>query len=119
MFRWVAVPVLLAAALVGCRGASSSDPSNPTSRSTSAALPATQTATPGCTPALAHASGDSNGSSESGGVERTYILHVPARYEGSMPTPLVLAFHGFTLNADFMSDTRISRRRPTPTASSR
>lgn len=30
----------------------------------------------------------------SGGVERTYELRVPAAYDGSEPTPLLLAFHG-------------------------
>lgn len=35
----------------------------------------------------------------SGGLERTYILHVPASYDGSAPSPLVLNFHGFTSNA--------------------
>ena len=28
------------------------------------------------------------------GVKRTYLLHVPARYDASKPTPLVLSFHG-------------------------
>ena len=30
----------------------------------------------------------------SSGVERTYLLHVPARYDAAKPTPLVLSFHG-------------------------
>ena len=34
------------------------------------------------------------GSFVSGGVERTYLLHVPARYDPARPTPLVLSFHG-------------------------
>lgn len=33
------------------------------------------------------------------GLERTYILHVPASYDGSQPVPLVLNFHGGGGNA--------------------
>ena len=35
-----------------------------------------------------------NGAFVSSGVERTYLLHVPARYDPAKPTPLVLSFHG-------------------------
>src|SRR4029077_3207630 len=35
-----------------------------------------------------------NGSIVSSGLERTYLLHVPARYDRSKPTPLVLSFPG-------------------------
>ena len=35
-----------------------------------------------------------NGSIVSSGMERTYWLHVPARYDLSKPTPLVMSFHG-------------------------
>ncbi|MCC6299985.1 MAG: prolyl oligopeptidase family serine peptidase [Anaerolineales bacterium] len=34
------------------------------------------------------------------GIERTYILHVPASYDEDEPTPLVLAFHGGGGNAE-------------------
>ncbi|GAA4533844.1 PHB depolymerase family esterase [Amycolatopsis samaneae] len=30
----------------------------------------------------------------SGGIERTYLLHVPSGYRAHRPTPLVLSFHG-------------------------
>ena len=36
------------------------------------------------------------------GIERTYILHIPAGYDATRPTPLVLAFHGIGLNAGEM-----------------
>ena len=36
-----------------------------------------------------------NGSLVSSGVPRTYLLHVPASYDPSTPTPLVIALHGF------------------------
>lgn len=32
----------------------------------------------------------------SGGVERTYVLHVPSTYRASTPAPLVISLHGFT-----------------------
>jgi polyhydroxybutyrate depolymerase len=36
------------------------------------------------------------------GIERTYVLHIPAGYDAARPTPLVLAFHGIGLNAEEM-----------------
>ncbi len=36
---------------------------------------------------------------QSGGIERSYILHVPPSYDGTHRTPLVLNFHGFGSNA--------------------
>ena len=35
----------------------------------------------------------------SGGLTRSYILHVPPSYNGSNPVPLVLDFHGLSSNA--------------------
>lgn len=40
-------------------------------------------------------SNKTNGSLESSGQRRTYLLYVPESYNPSMPTPLVLSFHGF------------------------
>jgi poly(3-hydroxybutyrate) depolymerase len=37
--------------------------------------------------------GDTNGTISVGGTKRTYILHVPASYDGSKPVPLLLDFH--------------------------
>jgi polyhydroxybutyrate depolymerase len=37
------------------------------------------------------------------GVERTYLLHIPASYDAARATPLVLAFHGIGLNAEEMA----------------
>lgn len=64
-------------------------------------------ATPGAAEAAAgpcstprpHAAGDSNGSVTSGGLEHTYILHIPPAYTGDAPLPLVINFHGFGSNA--------------------
>jgi polyhydroxybutyrate depolymerase len=33
-----------------------------------------------------------------GGEQRTYLLHVPATYDGRAPAPLVLDFHGYASN---------------------
>ncbi|MCE9552062.1 MAG: dienelactone hydrolase family protein [Planctomycetes bacterium] len=33
------------------------------------------------------------------GQERTYLIHVPARYDDQKPTPVVLIFHGAGMNA--------------------
>lgn len=48
-----------------------------------------------CSPARPHASGNENGTIESGGLQRTYILHVPPSYDGAHAMPLVLNLHGF------------------------
>lgn len=37
---------------------------------------------------------DRLGAIQSGGVERTYRLHLPSSYDGEKPVPLLLAFHG-------------------------
>jgi polyhydroxybutyrate depolymerase len=51
-----------------------------------------------CTPARLHASGDTDGTLRSGGLDRTYVLHVPPSYDGTRETPLVLNLHGFGSN---------------------
>jgi polyhydroxybutyrate depolymerase len=53
----------------------------------------------GCSPARPHDGGNTAGTLTSGGIERTYILHVPPVYDGAQPLPLVLNFHGFSSNA--------------------
>ncbi|MBN2083903.1 MAG: hypothetical protein JW748_01675 [Anaerolineales bacterium] len=40
-------------------------------------------------------SGEINGRIVSGGEERTYVLHVPASYDGTAAVPLVISMHGF------------------------
>ena len=35
----------------------------------------------------------------SGGMTRTYLLHVPPGYNPDRPTPLILNFHGYAMNA--------------------
>lgn len=101
----VAALVLLAALLAGC-GEGGAQPSPTRTPSPSRTLTAKATATPVtpvvCAPALPHASGHFNESVASGGLTRTYIVHVPAGYDGATRAPVVLLFHGFALGADFM-----------------
>ncbi|MBI5287996.1 MAG: hypothetical protein HY873_03365, partial [Chloroflexi bacterium] len=47
--------------------------------------------------------GDTAATITSGGVERTYVLHVPPLYDGSEQVPLVVVLHGFSLTGSFMS----------------
>ena len=54
---------------------------------------------PQCPVAKPHASGNQDGTLESGGLQRSYILHVPPSYDGTGRTPLVLNLHGFGSNA--------------------
>jgi polyhydroxybutyrate depolymerase len=44
-------------------------------------------------PTPAHKTGDSNETVQVNGTSRTYLLHVPASYNGSAPVPLILDFH--------------------------
>jgi len=47
----------------------------------------------GC-PAIILAAGDSTRTLNVGGVDRTYVLHVPATYTGASAVPLLFDFHG-------------------------
>ena len=58
----------------------------------------------GCSPARASAPGDVDQSIITGGSSRTYVLHIPTGYDGAAPAPLVLAFHGYSLNGRQMAD---------------
>lgn len=52
-----------------------------------------------CAAVKPHAAGDTTETMQSGGIDRTYILHVPALYDGTRETPLVINLHGFGSNA--------------------
>ena len=60
--------------------------------------PAATSAHPACGTTKPHAPGDSNETITSGGIDRTYILHVPPQYDGTTQMPLVLNLHGFGSN---------------------
>lgn len=62
-----------------------------TSTNATSGLPAR----PPCDNARPHAAGDFNETMTSGGIDRTYILHVPPQYDGARRTPLILNLHGF------------------------
>lgn len=79
-------------------GSSGSGPASTPQATVSAA--ASPVADAVCQPALAHAAGSFNETLSSGGLSRTYILHVPAGYDGAKRVPLVLAYHGWTMFAD-------------------
>lgn len=54
-----------------------------------------------CNPALAVViPGDSRQTIESGGLTRSYKLHIPEIYDITQPAPLVLSLHGFTSNSE-------------------
>jgi poly(3-hydroxybutyrate) depolymerase len=62
---------------------------------------------PGCKKALplGTTTGKStNVSIESGHLQRSYLLHLPATYDGKSPVPLILSFHGRTKNAKQQED---------------
>jgi polyhydroxybutyrate depolymerase len=52
-----------------------------------------------CFPILIQAQQTINGSITYGGLQREYILYVPAIYNANNPTPLVFNFHGYTSDA--------------------
>jgi len=53
-------------------------------------------------PQLEYTAGDHALSLTHDGTERTYVLHIPPGLDPSQPVPLVLAFHGVSLNASEM-----------------
>jgi polyhydroxybutyrate depolymerase len=59
-----------------------------TTTTTATAAPATCEGRPVATP------GDSEATIRVGDVDRTYLLHVPASYDATKPTPVVFNFHG-------------------------
>jgi len=49
-----------------------------------------------CSPARPHAAGTSTVNLQSGGMNRSYLLHVPPGYDGTKAVPLVFDVHGYT-----------------------
>ena len=52
-----------------------------------------------CLPLLSTGQQTINGTITHGGLQREYILYVPAMYTPGTPVPLILNFHGYTSNA--------------------
>jgi polyhydroxybutyrate depolymerase len=82
---------------VACVGGSSSKPT------LAVTIPPATPEPAACSPAKPQSSGDSGASISSGGLDRGYTLHVPAGYDGARRVPLLLLFHGFSLDAAFMA----------------
>jgi polyhydroxybutyrate depolymerase len=53
----------------------------------------------GCGAAAPVAPGESTVTTTSGGVERSYVRHVPAAHDGTSPVPVVVDFHGYSEGA--------------------
>jgi polyhydroxybutyrate depolymerase len=81
-------------AVVGNGGCGRADVYAVTSEAAEDAGPGDQSAEPATCPSPALPAGDTSVTLQVGSVSRSYVLHVPATYDGSKPVPLVLDFHG-------------------------
>ena len=90
----VALGALLAMFTWACRSGGSGPASTP--MVVALTPPAAASA---CSPARPHAAGNFDQTIASGGLQRTYILHVPPGYDGAHAVPLLLSFHGYGLPA--------------------
>ena len=103
---------IVAALMVACGGGGSTKDATPgvdapiDIASSTAAPAASVTApvargvpAPPCDAPKPHSAGDSDEHLPSGGLDRTYILHVPPQYDGARSLPLVLNLHGYGSNA--------------------
>ena len=86
---FLVVPILVLT--LGCKQAASAPPA---AEQPSEALPGA--------PAVPLAPGDITRALTFDGLEREYILHVPMGFDPARPTPLVLAFHGLSLDGSEM-----------------
>lgn len=103
MFRavvwWVAVAAMLVAAACRAGDSAGSPSAGPSARS----IPtATATAGPRCPSPLPRPAGSARESIESGGLTRSYVVHIPPRYDGAVAAPLLLLLHGYAGTAQFM-----------------
>lgn len=46
---------------------------------------------------------EANRSISVGGLNRSYMVHLPKHYDANSPLPVVLAFHGATMNGPMMA----------------
>src|SRR5438552_19045404 len=91
--RMVALVAAIAIATTSCGGSAA-----PTSQQVSASPSMLGSSSPAAqaTGSLSPAQGsDVSGTIQSGGVARTYLLHLPPASTRLAPTPLVIAFHGW------------------------
>jgi polyhydroxybutyrate depolymerase len=98
----------LIAALVGLVACSPTSGPPETATSTVPSGAASTTQSPGPTETAVAptppAGSDVEGSIESGGIKRTYVLHLPPASTRLQPTPLVVAFHGWPMSAARLAD---------------
>jgi polyhydroxybutyrate depolymerase len=80
--------VALVAALAGCRGGVDDPHGN-------SATPTGADATAVCDPPRSTDPGPVPRTISVGGLEREYVVHLPAGYDGTEPAPLVVNLHGF------------------------
>jgi polyhydroxybutyrate depolymerase len=101
------VAASLAAGLLLIAACSSSDDADPASEGAEEAEPAEEagepdageeTRSPGCGSAAPAA--DERVTVTSGGEERWYLRHLPPRYDGTEPLPLVIDIHGYSEGAE-------------------
>lgn len=75
------------------------------------ATPEPRTAPAPCADARPLAAGTTTQTITSGGTRRTYLMHVPPSYDGSMRVPVVLMFHGLGGDpATVLAATRMAER---------
>jgi polyhydroxybutyrate depolymerase len=99
----LAIAVALLGACSGGRGGTSQSPTAGPSGEPTIVPTASASGSAGCASGAAHASGDFNDTIDSGGITRTYILHVPVSYNVSSPSPLLIAFHGYAMPAQLFA----------------
>ena len=86
--------VMLAMVIAACGRRSGTSPIP--SQITPPAEPQSVESHPSLTP------GDTTHTLVAGGIDRSYIVHIPSNYDASRPIPVVLIFHGFNLKAEDM-----------------
>jgi polyhydroxybutyrate depolymerase len=93
--------LLILLALTACNrsGGSPASESDASPSAVATASPQAMRAPVRCADSKPIDAGDHDRSLSAGGLDRTYILHVPPSYDGVTPQPLVLNFHGYGSNS--------------------
>jgi len=92
------IPLCAALLLVAVACSGSDDADEAPSEVTAVETPPSS----GCTPARTATTGDATATIIVGDVERSFITHTPASYDGSQAVPLVFVFHGFAQTGEFI-----------------
>ncbi len=104
MYRWTLILAgSLFALIAACSGGDDSGTEPTSAPSVTPALSAMPLAS-ACTPVRPYAAGDADLTLSSGGIERRYLLHVPAGYDGSAAAPVIFVLHGFGGTPEAMRD---------------